>query len=268
MNSLNPFHFDSDRPNWEDLGQPNGATHWSESLLRESLGYQTASSFRDVITKAMQACLSLKIQCEDNFVRGSNGEYLLTRFACYLIAMNGDPKKSQVAAAQVYFATVAETFKNYLEHADGIDRLLIRDDIRDGEKSLASTASQHGVERYAYFQNAGYRGMYNMDLSRVKAMKGIDQSECLLDRMGKDESAAHLFRITQTDAKIKKENIHGQAPLEDAAQLVGRMVRKTMQDASGTTPEHLPTAEPIQDVKKKLKGTSKNLKALDSKKNG
>ena len=210
----------------------------------------------------MQACLSLGIQCEDNFVL-KDGEYFLTRFACYLIAMNGDPKKQQVAAAQLYFATVAETFQHYLHAAEGIDRILIRDKITDGEKSLASTASRHGVEIYAFFQNAGYRGMYNMDLNRLKQFKGVGEKESLLDRMGKDEAAAHLFRITQTDAKIAKEGIRGQKPLEQAAHIVGQIVRGTMLKISGTAPEHLEIAEPIKDVKKKLKGTSKKLSALD-----
>jgi DNA-damage-inducible protein D len=259
---LTLFHFDDDRPNWEDSGQQNGDKKWSESMLRDALGYQTPHAFRNVITRAMQACLSLKIQCEDNFVLG-DGEYQLTRFACYLVAMNGDPKKTQVASAQIYFATVAETFQSYLEHAEGIDRLLIRDEIVDGEKSLSSTAKRHGVEVYAFFQNAGYRGMYNMDLKRLKAIKGIGDKESLLDRMGKDESAAHLFRITQTDAKITNERIRGQKPLENAAFTVGQMVRGSMEQISGTLPEHLPAAEPINQVRKKLKGTSKALGRLD-----
>ena len=264
MNELTLFHFEDDKPNWENQGLQNGSKKWTEAMLRDALGYQNVQSFRNVITRAMQACLSLKIQCEDNFML-KDGEYDLTRFACYLVAMNGDSKKPQVAAAQVYFATVAETFQNYLEHAEGIDRLLIRDEITDGEKSLASTAKRAGVEVYAFFQNAGYRGMYNMDLRRLKAMKGIGDKESLLDRMGKDEAAAHLFRITQTDAKISKDRIRGQRPLEKAAFDVGQMVRGTMEQISGTLPEHLPASEPVNQVRKKLKGTSKKLSSLDSK---
>ena len=256
------FHFEEGRQSFEDNGKKNGATHWREADIREALGYQTAASFRNVITRAMQACLSLKIQCEDNFVL-KDGEYLLTRFACYLIAMNGDSNKPDDARAQIYLATVAETFQHYLEHTDGIDRILIRDKITDGEKSLASTASRHGVEVYAFFQNAGYRGMYNMDLKRLKQFKGVGEKESLLDRMGKEEAAAHQFRITQTDAKIVKEGIRGQKPLERAAYVVGQMVRGTMEQISGTSPEHLQIAAPIGDVKKRIKGTDKKLRAID-----
>jgi DNA-damage-inducible protein D len=257
-----PFHFDDNRPCFENLGQKNGATHWREADLREALGYQNAASFRNAICRAMQACLSAKILCEDNFIL-KDGEYLLNRFACYLVAINSDPKKPEVAAAQSYFATVAEALETYFAAVEGVDRLLIRDKITDGEKSLSSTAHTHGVENYQFFQNAGYRGMYNMNISDIKTLKRVGDKESLLDRMGKDESAAHLFRITQTDAKINNENIRGQKPLEQAAFAVGKKVRGIMQEISGSTPESLPAAEPIKDVKKQIKEANKQLKKLD-----
>lgn len=186
-----------------------------------------------------------------------------------MIAMNGDVKKPQVAAAQVYFAALAETFNNRVEHADGIDRILIRREMTDGMKTLSSTASRHGVENYAFFLNAGYRGMYNMDLARLTAFKGVDGSkEMLLDRMGKDELAANLFRTTQTDAKIKNENLQGQPKLESAAEDVGKRVRQTMMEISGTAPEHLKVAPHIKEVTKRIKETSKKFKKLDGKPKG
>lgn len=241
MNELTVFHFDDDgRASFEDFGKPNGIRYWLEADLQKCLDYQTTASFRKVITRAMQACLTLGIGCEGNFILAAGG-YKLTRFACYLIAMNGDTKKPQVAAAQVYFAALAETFQSHLEHTDGIDRILVRHEMTDGIKTLASTAKSHGVSNYAFFQNAGYRGMYNMDLARLTAFKGVDiDKEMLLDRMGKDELAANLFRITQTDAKIKNENLRGQHKLERAAEDVGKRVRQTMIEISGSAPEHLP----------------------------
>lgn len=262
MNDLTLFHFDENRASFEDIGQGNGATHWREGDLMHALGYQTKHSFRKALTRAMQACLALNIGCEEHFLRQPDGDYLLTRFGCYLVAMNGDPKKPEVAQAQAWFATIAQTFQSHLEHADGIDRVLIREEVTEGNKSLVSTAKSHGLRNYAFFQNKGYMGMYNMALSALETFKGIKTGERILDRMGKQELAANLFRITQTDAKIKNERLHGQYKLEDAAYSVGKKVRETMIQISGTEPEHLPLADHIKDMKKRLKATQKKLKGL------
>lgn len=253
------FHFDSDRPSFEDMGKPNGTTHWDEEVLMGSLGYEHRASFRKAVMRAKQACLSAGLQCEAHFVLQDDGSHLFTRFGCYLVAMNGSPSKPQVAAAQAYFATLAETFQTHLEHADGMDRMLIRDEVSDGQKSLASTAKRHGVENYAFFQNKGYLGLYNMTLAKLCERKGIGPGAKLINHMGKTELAANLFRITQTDAKIKNENITGQNALENAALNVGRTVRNTMINTSGTRPEDLPPGEDINEVRKKIKGTSKAL---------
>jgi DNA-damage-inducible protein D len=179
--------------------------------------------------------------------------------------MNGDPRKPEIAAAQAYFATIAETFQSCLEHAESIDRVLIRDEVTDGQKALVSTAKSHGVENYAFFQNRGYVGMYNMSLERLKQYKGVGVKENLIDRMGKDELAAHLFRITQTTRKIANENICGQPGLEKAAFTVGQKVRHTIEELSGIPPEDLPAAEGIGQVRKKLKGTRRQLEKRDPK---
>ncbi len=260
------FHFDEDRPSFEDLGKDNGATHWDESIVMEALGYQSDQSFRKALTRAKQACLSLGIQCEEHFPLQENGRHAITRFGCYLVAMNGDPRKPQVAAAQAYFATIAETFQTHLEHAEAIDRILIREEVTDGQKALASTAKAHGVRSYPFFLNQGYMGMYNMSLARLREYKGVPGKKAPIDFMGKTELAAHLFRITQTSEKIEKDNIRGQHDLEQTAYDVGRKVRRTMQELSGTTPEDLPRAEDVKDVKKKLKGTRRRL--TDPKRSG
>jgi DNA-damage-inducible protein D len=253
------FHFDDGRPGFEDLGKPNGTTHWDEDVLKESLGYESEQAFVKALTRAKQACLALGIQCEDHFVRQPNGKHAVTRFGCYLVAMNGDPRKPEVAAAQAYFATIATTFQDCLEHADAIDRVLIRDEVTDGEKALSSTAKSHGVQNYAFFHNRGYMGMYNMSLSRLREYKGLGPRDKLIDRMGKAELAAHLFRITQTTERISNQNIRGQPRLEQAAYDVGQKVRHTMEELSGTAPENLPAAEDIGQVRRKLKGTRKQL---------
>jgi DNA-damage-inducible protein D len=253
------FHFDPARDSFEDLGRENGATHWDEAVLMRSLGYESGQSFRKALMRAKQACLALGIHCEDHFVLQPNGDHVITRFGCYLTAMNGDPRKPEVAAAQAYFATLAETFKSHIEHAEAIDRVLVREEISDGEKTLAGAAKRHGVREYGLFQHRGYMGLYNMSLRRLKQYKGLPETCNFLDNLGKTELAANLFRITQTTEKIKNEGIRGQKPLEDAAFEVGREVRRTMERLSGTAPEDLPPAEDIKKVRSKLKGTTKRL---------
>lgn len=262
MGDLFPFHFDTDRSAFEDLGKQNGVTHWEEDILRDALGYQDAQSFRKVIAKAITACCSLNIEQAENFIF-KDGKYYLNRFACYLVAMNGDPKKPQVAAAQVYFAAVAETFSSAIEHVGGIDRCLIRDEITEGQKSLSSIAKRHGVQQYSFFMDAGYRGLYNMSLAKVKQRKGLANNKQLFDHIGKAELAANLFRITQTEEKIKSEKIFGQEKLQEAAHGVGRQVRNIMVTNSGSCPEDLPTETPISEVKKTIKGTRKTLDSID-----
>ena len=261
---LTLFHFSEDTRSFEDLARANGGTYWKEEDMREAMGYTDPNGFRKVIMRAMQACLSLGIIPDDNFVR-EDGSYQLTRFACYLVAMNGDTKKAQVAAAQVYFASLAATYATHLEHADGIDRLVIRDEVRGGEKSLASTAKRHGVHGrgYGLFKDAGYRGMYNMSLRELKQYKGLRESVTIADHMGRPELAAHLFRITQTEARIEQNGIQGQRLLEDAARAVGVSVRQLVMQNTGSRPEDMPAAEPISQVKKRIKGSGRTLKKLD-----
>ncbi|MEX2307126.1 MAG: hypothetical protein WD738_06015 [Pirellulales bacterium] len=258
------FHFDDTQPSFETMGVQNGATHWDEDLLRDALGYHGDDSFRKVIGRAIQACISLGIEQAENFIH-RDGKYFLTRFACYLVAMNGNPAKREVAEAQAYFASLAETFQTALEHVNNLDRVKIRDELSEGQKSLSRTAKAHGVESQGFglFMDAGYRGMYNMNLSRLKEFKGVGLKEQLYDRIGKNELAANLFRVTQTDAKIRNEDIQGQRECESAAYIVGSKVRKTMKELSGSTPEHLPLTEPIKDVKKQLKNTRKALDKID-----
>ena len=145
-----------------------------------------------------------------------------------------------------------------------MDRLISRGEISEREVTLSRTAAAAGVESYPRFQNAGYRGMYNMDLADLKRVKQMpDPTRTLFDFMGKDELAANLFRLTLTEGRIKREGTRGQSNLEHVAQDVGRKVRNTMIDETGIRPEVLPIAPDMKLVKKGLKGTTRSFAAMD-----
>jgi DNA-damage-inducible protein D len=237
------------------------------------LGYETMSAFHKAVNKAISACSVLNIPILENFTEESREidgkvekDYRLSRFACYLTTMNGDNRKPQVAKAQAYFASLAQTIQNFIQESEGVERVIIRDEITDQEKTLSATACKAGVTNYPLFQNAGYRGLYNMDLFRLNQRKGIVKNRPLLDFMGKEELAANLFRITQTEAKIRNDRVTGQRLLEDTAEQVGRKVRATMREISGTTPESLPITQDIKQVRTGLKSTHRELKKLDANK--
>jgi DNA-damage-inducible protein D len=273
MSQLDAFGFDDVGMNFESNSKENGFTFWYSSDLMGLLGYESSGSFQKAINKAMATCTSLNIPIIENFVQEIRivegkqvNDIKLSRFACYLTVMNGDTKKREVAKAQACFATLAGAVQHYLEEAEKVERLQIRDEISERETSLSSVVKQAGVAVYGYFQNAGYRGMYNKNISQLKQIRGVDGKRSLLDFMGKEELAANLFRITQTELKIKNEKIYGQSRLEDAAHEVGRKVRKTMIEISNVAPENLPKHEDINEVKKGLKKKGKELKLIDQKK--
>lgn len=273
MNQLEIFHFESDKPSFDDLGQENGFRFWYARDLMSLLEYSDYSSFKRVINKATQVCLTLDIEVKENFeqvtrnIEGKDlSDYKLSKFACYLVAMNGDVKKIGVARAQTYFITLTEAFKRYIKEADQVERISIRGEISEREKSLSSIAQEAGVYNYAFFQNKGYLGLYNMSIKQLKARKSVPESKSMLDFMGKEELAANLFRITQTEAKIRNENIKGQDKLEDTAFVVGRTVRQTMETISGTKPEDLPISSDIKEIKSKIKSTHKEFVKIENQK--
>jgi DNA-damage-inducible protein D len=269
--TLDCFHFEKDRPSFEDFGRQNGFRYWFARDLMEMLGYTDYAVFkRGPINKAITVCSTLDIDIAANFEqykRTINGveqpDYRLSKFACYLVTMNGDVKKKDVAMAQAYFITVTEAFKRYVQESQQVERIAIRGEVSEREKSLTAVAKNAGIENYAFFQNKGYLGLYNMSINQLKERKGIPVGRSPLDFMGKEELAANLFRITQTEAKIRNEGITGQKRLEDAAFSVGSQVRRTMEDISGTRPENLPLAADTNTLKSAIKSTQKEFLKLD-----
>lgn len=254
--------------NFEDFAHANGDTFWYAREFAAMLGYQSWATFRKgPLEKAYVACLTLQLPLGENFrecsTEDGQPDFKLTRFACYLVSMNGDSRKPPVAQAQAYFAGLAIVFREYLEGREEVERVLTRGEITERGVALASTAKSHGVVDYALFQNAGYLGMYNMHLGVLRTRKGVPGNRSPLDFMGSTELAANLFRITQTDEKIRNEAIRGQAALEQTHRFVGKAVRKTMLDIGGTAPEHLPPAPDIKQVHKELKATSREFRKMD-----
>ena len=258
---------------FEEQSKDNGYTYWFASRLMSLLGYESMPSFSKAINRAMITCNTINIPIVENFeqiytiIDGKTiTDSKLSRFACYLIAMNADNRKPEVAQAQAYFAALAGAVTHYLEEANKVERLNVRDEISERERSLSGVAKKAGIEHYAYFQAAGYRGMYNMSISKLREIRNIPLNKTPLDFMGKDELAANLFRITQTELKIKNENIRGQTRLEATAENVGKEVRDTMIRISNVAPENLPKSSDISEVKKELKAKSKKIKQIDNKK--
>lgn len=273
MSDLELFMYNFSEDNFEKFSHENGFTYWYASDLMKLLEYENFNTFLRAVNKAMTTCNTLNIPIFDNFhqePRIIDGKSItdirLSRFACYLTVMNADSKKPSVAMAQAYFATLAGAVHNYLEEASKVERLVIRDEVSEREASLSGVAHKAGVNNYAFFQNAGYRGMYNKNIGQLRTIRNIPSKKSPLDFMGKEELAANLFRITQTELKIKQDNIKGQGMLEHTAENVGKKVRQTMKDISGVLPENLPAHEDIKSVKKQLKEKSKQIKSIDNQK--
>ena len=256
---------------FEDFKNENGFAYWWASDLMLMLGYKDMKSFEKVLSRATKTFISLNIPHYNNIInekREIDGviiqDFKLTRFACYLIVMNGNPKYQEVAIAQAYFAEQTRRFELFIRDNEQIDRILIREELIEGNKSLASTAKNAGVEDYAKFTNAGYLGMYNMASWQLAKQRKIEK-EKLLDHMGRTELAANLFRVTQAEERIKSQKIMGQQKLEKTHFEVGREVRQMVEKNVGKPPENLLQEKQISDLKKDLKKGHKEMLKLDKK---
>ena len=238
-----------------------GQEYWTARELMFPLQYKKWQNFDAIIQKAKQACKSSNGKVSDHFADVSKmvtagvaaksiDDYHLSRYACYLIAMNGDPRKQAIALAQTYFAVKTrqqELIENYNELSEDQKRLAIRTQIVEHNKSLADAAHNAGVNQgveYAIFQNHGYMGLYGgLTAKDIHTRKGLKKSQKILDHMGSTELAANLFRATQTDEKLRRDNIKGKDAANQTHYEVGKAVRQTIKNLGGTMPEDLPTPE-------------------------
>ena len=245
-----------------------GVEYWEARELMPLLGYTKWENFESVIDKAKSACRESGQNISDHFpdarkmiilaqgtVKQAIREivnFWLSRYACYLIAQNGDPRKKEIALAQTYFAlqTRKQEISQQLEAAE--KRLFIRGEVAAQNKKLFKTARRVGVNNFGKFNNAGYEGLYGMKLPTVEEFKNVGKGE-LLDRAGATELAANLFRITQTDEKLKIDNINDEDSATHTHRVVGEQVRESIRTIGGVMPEHLPVEKHIKDVKKEIK---------------
>ena len=224
------------------------------------LGYEKWQNAEEVIARAAKACINSG-QAVDNHFTGFSKmvrigldsvrevrDWKLDRYSCYLIAQNGDPNKPEIALAQTYFAIQTRRQEIFEQLTEADKRLFIRGEVTAENKKLFSTAKRAGVTRFGSFNDAGYRGLYGMPLASIENKKGINKGE-LLDRAGTTELASNLFRITQTDEKIKKDGIRGDDQASRTHFMVGGKVRQTIKDIGGTTPENLPPERHIKELK-------------------
>ena len=250
-----------------------GREYWSSRDLAKILEYKDYRNFLTVINKAKESCSNSNIMLIDHFVDvtdmvsiGSGATRTietirLSRYACYLTVQNADPSKTIVAQAQTYFAIqtrIAEVKQmeeyNRLTSEDE-KRLFLRNEVTKHNLLLADAAKVAGVIKpydYAVFQNYGYKGLYGgLSAKEIHFRKGLKKNQKILDHMGSTELAANLFRTTQTEEKLRRENIKGKAKANQTHYDVGKKVRQTIEDLGGTMPEDLPTAESIKTIEAK-----------------
>jgi len=247
--------------------------YWTARDLAKVLEYSEYRHFKPVIDRAKEACKNSGYKDANHFEDilgmvsiGSGAEreiedVKLSRYACYLIVQNADPTKEVVALGQSYFAVQTrlqeiQQMKAYQQlNTEEEKRVFLRKEMAEHNKHLAEAAKSAGVIEpvdYAIFQNHGYMGLYGgLDSKGIHKRKGLRKSESILDHMGSTELAANLFRATQTEEKLKRENIKGKQKANQTHFEVGKKVRKTIEELGGTVPENLPVADSIKKLDKK-----------------
>lgn len=260
----------------------NGTEFWYARELMVALGYSKWGNFSKVIDKAKISCETAGISVLDCFAdvgkpiisgKGKTdiiADYKLTRYACYLIAQNGDPRKKQIALAQTYFAVQTRkqeiTEEEYKQLSEDEKRMYNRNLTKKRNSSLFEQAQKSGVQNFGKFNNAGYLGLYNETASQIKKRKNLKNGQDILDYMESEELGANIFRITQTEARLKKDEINDENSACATHNRVGKAVRNAIKEVGGTMPEDLATPEKSIKELEREKKKQKRLQAKNTKK--
>jgi len=254
-----------------------GIEFWEARELMPLLGYKKWQNSEQAIDRAMIACTNSGQDIEDHFTDSSKmikiakntvkeaprkiKDYYLSRYACYLIAQNGNPRKQEIAIAQTYFAIQTRKQEISQQLTDNQKRLYIRQEVKTHNIKLFETAKQAGVDNFGKFNNYGYLGLYGLVASDIKKKKAIGNDD-ILDRAGSTELAANLFRITQTDEQLRTKDIKGEETANATHFAVGKEIRSTIQKIGGTMPEDLPVQKHIKEIAKEERKQLKSGRAV------
>lgn len=256
----------------------HGAEFWSARDLQTLLGYAKWQKFDTAIGRAKASCEASGNVVENHFTDAGNmvtvgsgakretADYHLSRFACYLIAQNGDPRKAQIAEAQKYFAIQARRQELSDQLTADVERLELRKQTAEEFKALSGAARQAGVENrmFGVFHDAGYKGLYGgIGMTDIKERKAIPEKDALMDRMNASELAANQFRMTQTRDKLARDGTKNQQQAIRTHEQVGKEVRDAIKRIGGDLPETIPPAEHIKSVEKRVKDATPKLTLAD-----
>ena len=256
----------------------SGSEYWLAREIQAALGYTEWRNFKSVIDRARSSLEANGISPSHHIVETSrlmivgNGgkrrdrDFFLSRAACYLIAMNGEPTKPEIAAAQAYFAVQTRAREVEEIASEDVKRLQLREKVKTSFKAVSSAAKQAGVanSKQPIFHDARYKGLYGMSARDVKALKGIRPNDNPFDQMGGLELSANDFQMNLAAETIQKERIHGEAVAVRKNREVAEKVRKTMIESGSRPPEELPVAEPIGKVAKRLRSRNKAISRSDA----
>jgi DNA-damage-inducible protein D len=250
---------------------PKGIDYWVAREINDILGYPTWREFENVISRAKAACEGTGIDPAKHFVpthtmvelgsgaKRSVEDYFLSRPACSLIAMNGDPIKPEIAAAQVYYTVQTRRMELHDQLSEDEKRVELRNKVAQSHKRVSGAANKAGVRNtmQGVFHDARYQGLYGMPLKDVRLKKGLGENEQLYDRAGPLELSANDFQMNLAADVLTREQIQGEQRAIQKNREVAVRVRKAMQDSGTATPENLPLAPPIKEIKKKIEGRKK-----------